>query len=90
MLSWLSRGGCSFRLTHDLQRFLIQLRVSLDHQLLERGKVFDRGNLVHNLFMQWVRARFIARRQKLLLRHSQLRHQLSEQLLDYLAKFLTR
>ena len=69
---------------------LVQLRVALHHQLLERHEVFHRRDLIHDLLVQRVRTRLVTRIHELVLSHSQLRHEFTEQRVHQFLEFLLR
>lgn len=73
---------------HHLHCLLVELCVSLNHELLKGNEVFNCGNLVDNLLMDDVLRRLGAGVHKLLLCHSKFRHQFSKELVDYPFEFL--
>ena len=66
----------------------VQFLVALDHELLEGEEAVDRHYLIDYLFVDGVLFGTLARLHKLLIAHAQLRHQLLEQILNYLFEVL--
>lgn len=96
LLSLLFLGSCLLPecllllLQHHLECLLVHLGVPLDHQLLEGYEALNSHDLRDNLRMLRVCARFVAGLQELLLSDVQLRHKLTEQLVDQLLEGLEK
>ena len=67
-----------------LHGLLVQLSVTLAHELLECDKVVDSNDLVDNLLVNGVLGSLVARLQENLLRDAKFREQMTDQLLDQL------
>ena len=73
-----------------LDGLFVELCVPLNHELLECDEVVDGRDLVHNLAVQLVRTCLLACVHELVLGHSQLCHQFTQQIIHDLLEFLYR
>ena len=85
------RSLCALLLTHlfkELNGLLVQLLVSLDHQLLKREEVVHSHDLIDYLLVHRVLLCLLTGLQELLVGHSKLIHQLLKQVFDYFFEVL--
>jgi hypothetical protein len=87
-LAWLRLLLLSLATTEHLDRLFVQFCVTLDHESLESDEVVDGSNLINDLFMERVSRCFLTSHQELVLGHSQLCHQLWEQVIHCLFELL--